>query len=160
MELTGPARSSVTGDASMRFVRVPALVDVALHALVALAEAPSGERIKLSAICGPEGLSRKFVSKALNELRILGLIHSQRGSRGGYWLAVPPSEISVATVFEALDERHLSPIASYEETIDVWLHAEAEVRAWLDSCTVADLVARRSGRAPGQVPRGVRPAAV
>jgi Rrf2 family protein len=82
-------------------------------------------------------------------LRDHGLVHSHRGATGGYWLARPASEITVADVYDAVDARRPLPVPGSEVTGDLWQQLETELRARLASVTVADLLdaaesARRS----------------
>jgi Rrf2 family protein len=49
------------------------------------------------------GLPLPMVSKILKTLAREGILESQRGTRGGYALAKPTSEISVASVVQAFD---------------------------------------------------------
>jgi len=126
----------------LRFVRAPSVVDHALHALVALAAAPVGESLKIREVCAPQGLSRKFVAAALNDLRRAEVVGSRRGSHGGYWLARPADQITVADVFEAVDVRTPTEAPGFDGTVDVWTRAERDVRAAFSAVTIADLLAR------------------
>ncbi len=51
------------------------------------------------------GLSRPFVANILKELCQNGFVLSHRGVKGGYTLARPAQEISVAGLLGAIDER-------------------------------------------------------
>lgn len=144
--MTDPTGGEASERAMLRFVRAPSVVDHALHALVVLAAAPSGERRKIRELCEPDRLSRKFVATALNALRIAELVGSRRGSHGGYWLARPADEITVADVFDAVDVRTPTVAPMIDGTIDLWAEAEQEVRASFSAVTIADLVARATAR--------------
>lgn len=126
----------------LRFVRAPSVVDHALHALVVLAAAPAGASVKIRELCAPQGLSRKFVAAALNDLRRAEVVGSRRGSHGGYWLARPAEEITVADVFDAVDVRTPTEAPGFDGTLDLWARAEREVRAGFAAVTIADLVPR------------------
>jgi Rrf2 family protein len=128
----------------MRFVRAPSVVDHALHALVVLAAAPAGQSLKIRELCEPQGLSRKFVAAALNDLRLADVVGSRRGSHGGYWLARPAAEITVAEVFDAVDVRTPTAAPGFDGTLDIWARAEVEVRAAFSAVTIADLAALRA----------------
>ena len=132
-------------------MRVSAKVDYALRAAAELAaadEAPmKGERIATA-----QGIPPKFLENILIELRHAGLVRSQRGAEGGYWLAKPAEEISLADVIRAVE----GPIASVrglrpEETEyqgastalrEVWIDLRARMRSVLEATSLADLVAR------------------
>ncbi|MGN6696057.1 MAG: RrF2 family transcriptional regulator [Aquihabitans sp.] len=126
---------------TLRFVRAPSVVDHALHALVVLASAPPGTSLKIRELCEPQHLSRKFVAAALNDLRLAQLVGSRRGSNGGYWLARPADQITVADVFDAVDVRTPTAAPGFDGTLDVWARAEREVRAGFEAVTIADLAA-------------------
>ncbi|HWJ98784.1 MAG TPA: Rrf2 family transcriptional regulator [Acidimicrobiales bacterium] len=127
---------------TLRFVRAPSLVDHALHALVVLAAAPQGTSLKIRELCAPQGLSRKFVAAALNDLRLAEVVGSRRGSNGGYWLARPAHEITVADVFDAVDVRTPTEAPGFDGTLDVWVRAERAVRSGFSAVTIADLASR------------------
>jgi Rrf2 family protein len=83
-------------------MRVSAKTDYALRALLVLAEHGPG-LVKVEALTAAEGMPRKFVELILSELRRAGLVHSRRGSDGGYGLALPPDRITVGAVIRVLD---------------------------------------------------------
>ncbi|MCE9636646.1 MAG: Rrf2 family transcriptional regulator [Planctomycetes bacterium] len=99
-----------------------------------------------------EGLTIEYVSQILAELRRAGLVTSTRGVRGGFRLAIPPREITVGSLFRALD----GPIAdnlceSFTGNRDVCAHSEGcavrpvwselqrRMYQFLDGVTVGDL---------------------
>jgi Rrf2 family protein len=137
-------------------MRVSAKVDYALRAMAELAAAPPGP-IKGERIAEAQGIPPKFLENILLELRRSGLVASQRGAEGGYWLGRPAEEISLADVIRAVE----GPIASVrgarpEETTytgaargltDVWIELRAEMRGVLETTSLADLVARSGDQA-------------
>lgn len=132
-------------ESGVRTLRVPARVDDALRALLVLASHEPGRPVKLQAVCAVEHLSHRFLSTVLVALRDSGLVHSLRGSTGGYWLARPADEISVADVFDAVDTRSPQPIPGSQVTGELWEHVENRIRDHLRSITVADLASGRIG---------------
>src|ERR1700710_700891 len=79
-------------------MRISAKVDYAVRAAVQLA-ASGGERpTKGETIAQAQGIPLKFLANILSALRHAGLVRSQRGADGGYWLNRPANEISVADV--------------------------------------------------------------
>ena len=77
--------------------------DYAVRLMVHLAGRPPGSRQTLSeiakAVDGPE----QFLSKVLQQLVRAQLLASHRGGRGGFELALPPAEMSMLRVIEAID---------------------------------------------------------
>ncbi|MGH3742414.1 MAG: RrF2 family transcriptional regulator, partial [Micromonosporaceae bacterium] len=76
-------------------MRLSARVDYALRAVVELAAA--GDRpLTSEKLARAQGIPPKFLESILLQLRRGGVINSQRGPEGGYWLAHPPEEVSLA----------------------------------------------------------------
>lgn len=137
-------------------MRISAKADYAVRAAIHLAGNVAGERpIKGEAIATTQGIPMKFLENILGDLRHAGLVRSQRGADGGYWLNRPPAEISVADVIRAVD----GPLASvrgqrpedvpYSGTAEplqrVWIAVRHNLRAVLETVTLADLA---SGELP------------
>ena len=137
-------RHAGDGPPGVRSLRVPARVDDALRALLVLAAAPEAVPVKLTEVSDAEDLSPRFLSTVLVALRDHGLVHSHRGAMGGYWLARPADEITVADVYDAVDARPPVPVPGSEVTVDLWQQLETELRARLASVTVADLLAGKA----------------
>jgi Rrf2 family protein len=138
-------------------VRVTAKVDYALRAALELAAAGEGP-VKGERIAQAQDIPLKFLENILLELRHHGLVQSQRGVEGGYWLSRPPEEITLAEVIRAVEgplanvrgERpesvgYSGPAAALQE---VWIAMRANLRAVLDAVTLADVA---SGRLPDAV---------
>jgi Rrf2 family protein len=140
-------------------VRVTAKVDYAVRAAVELAAAGDGP-VKGERIAEAQRIPLKFLENILLELKHAGLVQSQRGAEGGYWLARPPAEIALAEVIRAVE----GPIANVrgerpeqveyagaaEQLREVWIAVRANLRAVLERVTVADVAA---GRLPEDVAR-------
>ncbi|HEY9069026.1 MAG TPA: Rrf2 family transcriptional regulator [Candidatus Ozemobacteraceae bacterium] len=77
-------------------------VIIGFHAMIDLCEHP-GQEVPLHDIGIRLGVSEAHLSKVLQRLRKEGLVQASRGPAGGYRLARPPSEISFARIFEAID---------------------------------------------------------
>ncbi len=130
-------------------MRVSAKSDYAVRAAIELAHAAGGGPVKGERIASAQGIPSKFLESILVDLRHAGLVASQRGSEGGYWLALPPEEITVADVIRAVD----GPIASVrgmrpeeleysgtaEPLKEVWLDLREALRGVLEHATLADL---------------------
>jgi Rrf2 family protein len=61
------------------------------------------EDSELREIAKKENISLKYLEQVINPLRAAGLVKSIRGSKGGYSLAKPPSEICLYDVVETLE---------------------------------------------------------
>ena len=131
-------------------MRVSAKADYAVRAATELAAAGEGP-VKADQIAQAQEIPLKFLETILLDLRNSGLVNSRRGVDGGYWLARPAAEISLAQVIRAVD----GPIANvrgmrpedvtYRGTAtplrDVWIAVRANLRAVLERVTLADLAA-------------------
>jgi Rrf2 family protein len=139
-------------------VYISAKADYAVRALLELAALPAGATVKAETLANGQNLPLKFLENTLVELRRAGIVASHRGADGGYRLARPAAEISVADVVRALDGplaevRGLRPeAASYvgpaEHLQEVWVAARASLRRVLDNVTLADVV---EGRFPKEI---------
>jgi FeS assembly SUF system regulator len=83
-------------------IRLSRLSDYAVVLMSQLGE-PSGHPASAQQVSAATGLSLPTVSKLLKLMHRAGLVHSTRGSQGGYVLAVPSAEITVAAIIEAVD---------------------------------------------------------
>jgi Rrf2 family protein len=138
-------------------VRVSAKADYALRATIELAAAGDGP-VKGERIAQAQEIPLKFLENILGDLRHAGIVRSQRGAEGGYWLARPAEEITVADVVRAVEGpianvRGLGPEAveyngSAERLRDVWIAVRANLRAVLEHVTLADV-------ANGNLPDGI-----
>jgi Rrf2 family protein len=138
-------------------MRVSAKADYAVRAAVELAAGGEGP-IKGEAISQAQEIPLKFLENILGELKHAGLVRSQRGMDGGYWLAKSPDEITVADVIRAVE----GPLASVrgdspealkyegrsEPLRNVWIAVRANLRAVLEDVTLADIA---TDDLPGQV---------
>jgi len=136
-------------------LRVPARVDYALRALVALA-LEDGTPMKGDRLSREQAIPFRFLEVTLGELRHSGIVASRRGADGGYWLARPAADVTVVDVLVAL-EGSLIDVRSvpYEEeqgrevhrvTNRVWTSAEADLDRLLGAITLADLAAEAAAQ--------------
>jgi Rrf2 family protein len=140
-------------------MNVTAKVDYAIRAMVELAAAGGGP-LKVEAIARAQEVPSGFLENILIELRHARLVRSQRGPEGGYRLAHPAEEITVADVIRTVE----GPIASVRSESpdaisylgpaaplrDLWIALRGNMRAVLESVTLADLA---SGELPSHVPQ-------
>ena len=140
-------------------MRVSAKADYALRAAAELAAAEGAGPLKGDSIAKAQGIPLKFLENILLELRHAGLVHSQRGAEGGYWLARPAAEISVAEIIRAVEGPLANVRGTRPESVeypgpaaqlrDVWIALRASLRSVLESVSLADL-------AGGELPESVR----
>jgi Rrf2 family protein len=131
-------------------MRVSAKVDYAIRAVVELAAAGEGP-VKGERISQAQGIPLKFLENILLELRHHGLVQSMRGAEGGYWLARPPADITLAEVIRAVEgplanvrgvrPESLDYDGSAASLRDLWVAVRASLRSVLESVTVADVAA-------------------
>ncbi len=133
-------------------MRVSAKVDYAVRALAELAVAEHGP-LKGEAIAARQGVSVNFLENILGELRRAGLVASQRGSVGGYWLAVPADTITIADVIRTVEGpladvrgqplEDLEYAGPAEALREVWVATRASLRTVLEAVTIADVASAR-----------------
>lgn len=137
-------------------MQVTARTDYAVRAVVQLAAA--GGPLSRGEIAAAQGVPPKFLEAILLQLRQAGLLVAQRGTAGGYALARPAEQITIADVVRIAD----GPLAAVrglppEDTAypdpaarlrDLWVALRAGMRQVLEATTVADLAA---GRLPDEV---------
>ena len=129
-------------------MRVSAKADYALRAAIELAAAGDGP-VKGERIAQAQEIPLKFLENILLELRHAGIVRSQRGVEGGYWLARPAEQVSLAEVIRAVE----GPIANVRgvgpqdveyggaagRLREVWIAVRASLRSVLEETTIADL---------------------
>lgn len=140
-------------------MQISAKTDYAVRALLLLASR-SPALVKVDVLIAQQDLPRKFVEAILSELRRAGLVRSQRGADGGYALARPAGEITLAAVIRVVDgplaevrglrphETAYSGVA--EHLPDVWVAMRVALRSVLDETTLEHVL---SGRLPPHVAR-------
>jgi FeS assembly SUF system regulator len=84
-------------------LRMSRLTDYGIVLLTHLAATPGDAVHNARELAARSGLPLPVVSKILKALTREGFLLSQRGAKGGYALARPAHEISVATVIDALE---------------------------------------------------------
>ncbi|HEX5712734.1 MAG TPA: Rrf2 family transcriptional regulator [Solirubrobacterales bacterium] len=135
-------------------MRVSAKADYAVRAAVELAAAGEGP-VKGERLAEAQDIPLQFLEHILLELKHQGIIRARRGAKGGYWLARPADEVTIADVVRAVE----GPIADVQSTPpeaiqytgnaeklrEVWVAVRASLRSVLENVTLADLV---SGQLP------------
>ena len=105
-------------------MKISAQEEYGLRCLLQLARADSrGETLTLSQISRREGISVANAGKLMWILTKAGLVQSQRGTKGGYHLARPATEIHLNEVIRVLDGKPAdSHCKSYAGVLDACVH--------------------------------------
>ena len=131
-------------------MRISAKADYAVRAALELAAAPDEEPVKGEQLSEAQDIPLQFLEHILLELKHARLVRARRGARGGYWLARAPETITLADVIRAVE----GPLANIQDSApeathypgsaerlrDVWVAVRANLRAVLETVTLADLI--------------------
>ncbi|WP_067648328.1 RrF2 family transcriptional regulator [Nocardia harenae] len=132
-------------------MHITARVDYAVRTLLEIARGQAAGAVKADAIATAQQIPPKVLETVLGELRRGTLVTSRRGPDGGYRLARPAAEISVADVIRAVE----SPLASVrgqrpedvkytgaaEPLQQVWIALRVNIRSVLENVSIADIAA-------------------
>jgi Rrf2 family protein len=139
-------------------MRISAKADYAVRAAVELAAASDDKPVKAERIATAQGIPLNFLENILGELRHAGIVRSHRGAEGGFRLAKPPADVTIADVIRAVE----GPLASVrggppedshyagasESLPRVWIAVRANLRKVVENVTVADV-------AGGTIPKAI-----
>jgi Rrf2 family protein len=139
-------------------MRMSAKAEYAVRAMIQLATAEEGEVVKTDDLAKAQGIPAQFLVDILSELRTDRLVRSHRGRDGGYALAKPAADISIADVLRCMD----GPLASVRDIglgdlpysgptaalTDVWRALRASMRSVLEQTSLAEVAA---GKLPEHV---------
>jgi Rrf2 family protein len=139
-------------------VRISAKADYAVRAAVELAAASDEKPVKAERIATAQAIPLNFLENILGELRHSGIVRSHRGAEGGFRLARPADQITIADIVRAV-EGPLASVrggppeqASYPGAAEalprVWIAVRANLRKVVEHVTVADVAA-------GQIPKAI-----
>ncbi len=117
-----------------------------------------GEERSLTAavLAENQSISESYSEQILLRLRRCGLLRSVRGARGGYRLARAPEDISIASVFAAVEERTdatrcggLQDCHADRPCIahDLWAALTDHIDSFLASVTLADAARQQQSAA-------------
>ncbi|RKE23673.1 BadM/Rrf2 family transcriptional regulator [Streptomyces sp. TLI_171] len=144
----GPARVILGG------MHISAKADYATRALVELA-CDTERPLTCEAMASSQEIPFRFLKSVVGDLRRAGLVRSQRGCEGGYWLGRPASDITLLDVVRAVDGELITlrgePLSglAYPGPADalpeIWREVEERAGEVLAGTTVESLV-RRSRR--------------
>ncbi len=141
-----------------------------VRVMVELARRPGDDPVPLADIAEHDGLPLAYLEHLVARLRKAGLVDSRRGSRGGYLLARPAREISMAEVVEAL-EGSIAPIECISQDPDgsivcsressprqpcptkfLWTRVQSSIVRTLQETTLDDLLAAGNPLASSPLP--------
>jgi Rrf2 family protein len=142
-------------------MRISAKADYAVRAVAELAAADGEKPVKAERIATAQGIPLNFLENILGELRHAGVVRSHRGAEGGFRLARPADQLTVADVIRAVE----GPLASvrggppedatYEGAASslprVWIAVRANLRRVLEQVTIADIASSELPDAVEQV---------
>src|SRR6266550_1716010 len=151
-------------------MHVTAKADYAVRAVIELAGSGQGAPRKVDEVAQAQGIPVSFLENILTQLRSSGIVRSQRGPEGGYWLAQPPEEVNLAQVIRAVEgplvgvrgqpPEEVSYTGSAESLQQVWIALRANLRKVLEHVTVDQVAAGlklRSRAVLAGAPRGSGP---
>jgi Rrf2 family protein len=131
-------------------MRISAKADYAVRAVVELAAADDGQKpVKAERIATAQGIPLNFLENILGELRHAGLVRSHRGAEGGFRLARPATELTVADVIRAVEGPLASVRGAPPEEAEyagaasalprVWIAVRVNLRRVVEQVTIADI---------------------
>jgi Rrf2 family protein len=139
-------------------MHVTAKADYAIRAVVELADSSQESPRKVDEVARAQSIPVSFLENILTQLRSSGIVRSQRGPEGGYWLAQPSDQVNLAQVIRAVEgplvgvrgqrPEEIEYVGSAESLKQVWIALRANLRKVLEHVTVADVAA---GKLPKEV---------
>ena len=139
-------------------MRISAKADYAVRAAIELAATPTDTPVPAERIATAQGLPLNFLEHILSELRVAGLVGSQRGADGGFRLAKEPRQITIADIIRAVEGPLATVRGGKPEDSDypgaasqlprVWIAVRKNLREVVEHVTLADIA---SGRLPESI---------
>ena len=131
----------------------------ALRVMLELAQGEPGECMPLPVIAQRQGISEKYLESIIAVLARAGLVEGQRGKGGGYRLSRELQDDSVGEIVR-LTEGSLAPVSCLEGentcpradqclSLPVWEKLDTLINDYLDSVSLADLLAEGGGNGCG-----------
>ncbi len=131
--------------------------DYAARALLSLALHGTGRPTSVKEIAERTRLPQPYLEQILLAVKGAGLVRSKRGVGGGYVLARPAAEITLADIVAAVEGPQL-PLAEHPDHCEghcilqeVWVCVSDETRRYLEQVTLAQLVERTMVGHPGAI---------
>ena len=110
-------------------MRLSHLADYAVVLMTAAARRAAGERLSATELAGETGVPLPTTQKLMGQLATSGLLTSARGAAGGFALARPAAEISLADIVEAVEGPIAMTVCSGSEGVsDCALDAHCRVK--------------------------------
>lgn len=139
-------------------MHVTAKADYAVRAVIELAGSSQRAPRKVDEVAQAQSIPVSFLENILTQLRSAGVVRSQRGPEGGYWLAQPAEQVTLADVIRAVEgplvgvrgqrPEEIEYVGSSQSLQQVWVALRANLRKVLESVSVADVAA---GKLPKEV---------
>ena len=139
-------------------MRVSAKSDYALRALIELAARADSGPVSAEELGRAQEIPHNFLQAILADLRRAGIVISQRGQAGGWRMARPAEDVSIADVIRAVDGPLVSVYGLRPEAVDynesaqvlqhVWIAARSSLRDVFEKVSIKAL-------AEGRLPRSV-----
>jgi Rrf2 family protein len=91
--------------------------EYAIHGLLYLAMQPPDEVILVTDVAHAQNLPVSYLAKVFQLLAKAGLVKSFRGAHGGYMLALPPDQLTLRDITQAIEGNNplYSPLSSRRE---------------------------------------------
>jgi Rrf2 family protein len=134
-------------------MHVTAKADYAVRAVVELAGSSQEAPRKVDDVAQAQSIPVSFLENILTQLRSSGIVRSQRGPEGGYWLARPAGELNLAQIIRAVEGPLVGVRGQRPEEIEysgsaqalqqVWIALRTSLREVLERVTVADVAETR-----------------
>src|SRR2546429_5317740 len=144
-------------------MRISAKADYAVRAAIELAAAGEDAVVKGERLADGQGIPLHFLENILGDLKQARIISTRRGPEGGYKLARPASEVSVADVIRAVEGPLASVRGDTPESLhyagsaqplqQVWIPLRGNIPAVLATDSLYDLVPRQLPPSRAQLAR-------
>ncbi|MDA8334484.1 MAG: Rrf2 family transcriptional regulator [Peptococcaceae bacterium] len=86
-------------------MKITQATDYAARALIHLARLPGGTMVEAGEIAECQSIPESFLLKIFRSLAAAGIVGSQRGPGGGFFLRRDPSAVSILDILEAVEGR-------------------------------------------------------
>ena len=126
----------------------------AVMAMADLAKINTNQPTSLTEISLRQGISISFLEQIFLKLKNNNLVHSSRGSTGGYLLSKSPEEINLSSIIKAVDEK-VKTVGCIKEskksctgksvkciTHTLWDDLENHINIFFEKNTLRDIVSR------------------
>jgi len=86
-----------------KIVNLTEAAAIAFHSMIIIAQQGKEGQINVNHLAEKTGSSRFHISKVMQKLVKDGFLGSHRGPAGGFFLAKPPEEISLLSIYESIE---------------------------------------------------------